>query len=202
MGLNAPMNTAPPIARLPDQPAENFEQLLEAVGKTQDREAFITLFKHFAPRIKSFLMKNYMSPEAADELAQETMLAVWGKAGSYNPARAKASTWIYTIARNKRIDSLRKTGREPIVDYDPIWVEDDKPGPSARLLAKDEHGTIGEALKTLPKDQSELLYKSFFEGKAHGEIAEETGLPLGTVKSRIRAALKRLRSNEQLEALQ
>lgn len=182
--------------------APDFNALLVSVGENQDREAFIVLFEHFAPRVKSFLMKNGMNPETADELAQETMLAAWDKAGMYNPAKAKASTWIYTIARNKRIDFLRKDSRDMSVDYDPVWVEDDAPDPRAQAIASNEQETIEKALESLPEDQSTLLHKSFFEGKSHAQIAEETGIALGTVKSRIRAALMKLRADETVEALQ
>ena len=201
MGLNAGMNAAASETATAEK-APDFNALLVAVGKSQDRSAFIQLFEHFAPRVKSFLMKNNMNPETADELAQETMLAVWDKAQMYNPSKAKASTWIYTIARNKRIDFIRKDSRDMSVDYDPIWVEDDAPSPRQNVIEQDEQEKLKTALEDLPSDQSELIYKSFFEGKSHAQISEETGIALGTVKSRIRAALMKLRADETVEALQ
>jgi len=179
----------------------SFEDMLSAVGRNQDRKAFIDLFEYFAPRIKSFMLKSGAAPDQADELAQETMLTVWNKAGSYNPKLAGASTWIFTIARNKRIDGLRKQNRpEPDPD-DPLMVRDDLPVPGEHLSRSEETHILSEAMKDLPEEQAELIRKSFFEDKTHQAIADETKLPLGTVKSRIRLALDRLRSDQKVKEL-
>ena len=178
-----------------------FNEMLSAVGKHKDKDAFIQLFEHFAPRIKSFLMKSGASPETADELAQETMLTIWNKAESYNPAQAAASTWIFTIARNKRIDALRRTKRHDPDPADPLLVEDAQPGPGQNALHREETRILSEAIKTLPDEQALLVRKSFFEDKSHAVIAEETGIALGTVKSRIRLALERLRKDNKIQSI-
>ena len=167
--------------------------LFERIAATKDKKAFVTLFEYFAPRLKSFLMKGGLSPQLAEEVIQETMLSVWRKAGSFNPAKASASTWIYTIARNKRIDMLRKLNRrtfdsleshmEP--DYEADLVENIQHEQNAQILKG--------AFKNLPEDQADLIRKAFYEDKTHQELAEELQLPLGTVKSRIRLGMERLR---------
>ncbi|MGZ9109192.1 MAG: sigma-70 family RNA polymerase sigma factor [Micavibrio sp.] len=178
----------------PDHSAsDSFETLLSAVGQQRDRDAFITLFNHFAPRLKSFLMKKGATPDHAEELAQETMLTVWNKAAGYDPKQAGASTWIFTIARNKRIDSLRKNNRVEFDSGDPAFVPDDiSPAPDRQVIDSDRTQQVAAALDTLPPEQADLIRKAYFEDKTHHEIASETKIPLGTVKSRLRLALERL----------
>lgn len=198
--LNMPMSlkqkaiedeTLPPAAK-EKQGEVTFDDLLVAIGKTRNRDAFIRVFEYFAPRVKSFLMKGGLTQELADELAQETMLSVWQKAAQYNPAQAAASTWIFTIARNKRIDYFRKAGRPEPDANDPLMnPETDMPDD---IVNRGEQGKLlAAALKKLPPEQAELVQKSFFEEKTHNDIAAEADIPLGTVKSRIRLALERLR---------
>jgi RNA polymerase sigma factor (sigma-70 family) len=173
---------------------DSFEDLLYNVGQKQDRTAFIQLFNHFAPRIKSFLMKGGARSEQAEELAQETMLNVWTKAGGYDPKQANASTWIFTIARNKRIDALRKTGRVQYDTNDPAYIPDDVTQSADKTVLNTERmAKIADVLKNLPPEQADLIRKAYFEDKTHMEIAAETKIPLGTVKSRLRLALDRLR---------
>jgi RNA polymerase sigma-70 factor (ECF subfamily) len=180
-----------------------FEDLLYDVGQNKNKDSFIRLFHYFAPRIKSFLMKGGAHESLADELAQETMLNIWNKAESYDPAKAAASTWIFTIARNKRIDALRKK-KFYSVDLDALPDMEDKtyrsPVQEVSDLQKTE--TIAQALESLPPEQADLIKRSYFEDKSHQEIADETGLPLGTVKSRIRIALKRLRESASIKNLE
>lgn len=184
-----------------DDNALSFEDMLIAVGKKKDKECFIDLFNHFAPRIKSFLMKGGLTPEIADELAQETMLAIWNKAHSFDPRQAAASTWIFTIARNKRIDHLRKVANYRTQSDEDMVFEDPSATPVENTSQKQETQRIKEALKTLPEEQLSLIKKSFFEDKSHAIIAKETGIPLGTVKSRIRLALDRLRGETGVKEL-
>ena len=169
------------------------EDLIVAIAKSADKQAFIQLFEYFAPRVKSFLMRGNTNPDLADELAQETMMAVWHKAGSFKPEQAKASTWIFTIARNKRIDAFRKMKR-PEPDIDNFSIEDENAArPDDNLDAMKNARALADAIKNLPEEQSILIRKSFFEEKTHSDIADELDLPLGTVKSRIRLALEKLR---------
>lgn len=172
----------------------DFNALLQAVGQYRDRAAFIALFQHFAPRLKSFLMKKGNTPEHAEELAQETMLSVWDKAPQYDPTRAGAGTWIFTIARNRHIDSLRRGSARPDIDIDdPAFIlADDSPAPDARVIEEDRAGKLAAAIQSLPPEQSDVIRKSFFEDMTHAQIAAETKIPLGTIKSRLRLALERL----------
>ena len=172
-------------------------QLILAVAARRDRESFRSLFFYFAPRVKSYLLRLGMSAPLADELAQETLLMVWRKAEQFDPGRASASTWIFTIARNLRIDQLRRGGQPP-GDYYPEEEPVASPGDEYSVVERMEK--ISAALKTLPGDQAEVIRLSFFEEKPHPAIAAQLGIPLGTVKSRLRLAMNRLRS--ALEELQ
>ncbi|MAO57174.1 MAG: RNA polymerase subunit sigma [Rhodospirillaceae bacterium] len=170
------------------------DQLLVAVATTRDRAAFRELFDYFAPRIKSFLMRQGLDAQAAEDVVQEAMVRVWQKAHQYDPAKARASTWMFTIARNLRVDFLRKSKRpEPNAD-DPALVPDAQPGGFALAAQAQDAARLKAALGDLPDEQRVVLELSFFEEMPHPEIAEHLGIPLGTVKSRIRLALKRVRS--------
>lgn len=180
-------------ARLSPSP-EAFEpaRLIRAIAETADREAFTGLFTHFAPRVKSYLTRLGAPAAAAEELAQETLLTVWRKAAQFDPARAGASTWIFTIARNLLIDALRRDRPAPTED-DPT---DSEPEPAADVVmfAAERDDRVRGALKALPREQVEVIELSFFAEAPHSEIAERLGLPLGTVKSRLRLAMGRLRA--------
>ncbi len=168
--------------------------MLLAIAESRDKQAFAALFSHFAPRLKSWLTSGGADEATAEELAQETMLTVWRRAGSYRPDRASPSTWIFTIARNKRIDRLRRQ-RRPTVALDAPGVERKPSGVrtySWDIIAGEEKRLV-EALAQLPAEQSELLRQVYVEDKSHRHIAAETGIALGTVKSRIRLAMQRLR---------
>ena len=174
----------------PDEAAD----LIQAIAERQDRAAFASLFRHYGPRVKAFLMRGGSDPETAQEVAQEAMIMVWRKAASFDRTRASAATWIYTIARNKRIDHLRRTGRPPIEAEDWLTIfapeEDDA---DKSVLAGQTYTRMKELLGGLSAEQLVVIQKAFFEDKTHTAIAEEMNLPLGTVKSRIRLALGRLR---------
>jgi len=168
--------------------------LIEAIALRRDRAAFADLFAYFGPRVKAWMLRAGSNPTAAEELAQETMLAVWQKARLFDPARAGASTWIFTIARNLRIDSLRRERHPSELMLD---TEDEAEGPmqADRVLAISQQETrIRSALTLLPPEQADVIRKAFFEDKVHAEIEKELGIPLGTVKSRLRLAMNRLRA--------
>jgi RNA polymerase sigma-70 factor, ECF subfamily len=177
---------SPGAMTLPDDKSP----LIVAVAARHDRESFQLLFLHFAPRVKSYLLRLGMAGQMADELAQETLLMVWRKADRFDPARASAATWIFTIARNLRIDHLRR-GKLPS-DY--YVAEEFTPSAGDDYLAAERDEKVSQALKTLPPDQAEVIRLSFFEEKPHPVIAAQLGIPLGTVKSRVRLAMNRLRA--------
>ncbi len=179
----------------------SYEDLIEKVAAERNQKAFINIFEHFAPRIKSFLLKSGMNEDAAEDVTLETMANVWNKASTYNREQSAASTWIFTIARNKKIDALRKTRRAEIYPEDPLLVQDERKDPDETAVQNSNAQALSEALKELPREQSDVLFKAYFEDKTHQAIAEETRLPLGTVKSRIRLALERLRKDERVKSI-
>jgi RNA polymerase sigma factor (sigma-70 family) len=165
--------------------------LMVRVRDRQDRAAFAALFRHFAPRVKGFLMKSGASATMAEECAQEVMATLWQKAHLFDPARASVATWVFTIARNKRIDALRKARRAEPEELD--WGPEPEPDQAEVMEAQEETDRLGRALAALPEKQRALIERAFYGDLSHSEIAEETGLPLGTIKSRIRLALDKLR---------
>ena len=181
-----------PNSPQPEHEKPDHEALLVKVGEKKDRDAFIALFTYFAPRVKSYMLKHGAPEAAAEEIVQNTFVTVWEKAGSYDPKKAAASTWIFTIARNKRIDALR---REKFVEVnsDDAALENASYETEEQYADKQDLDRLHHALAGLPPEQAELLRMSFFEDKSHQKIASETHLPLGTVKSRLRAAMERLR---------
>jgi RNA polymerase sigma-70 factor (ECF subfamily) len=175
----------------------NFNDLISFVARNRDKQAFISLFLHFAPRVKSFLMRGNMNENEAEELAQETMLMVWQKADQFNPMIATASTWIFTIARNKKIDRMRKN-RVVTLDIEDMIAAGQEPSaemPELDWSSGRMRTRLAEAIKTLPEDQATLVYKAFYEDLSHSEIAAKTQIPLGTVKSRLRMGMARLRAS-------
>lgn len=175
--------------------AEELIGLIDAVAREQDRNAFARLFGYFAPRVKSFLMRSGLEDSAAEEVAQEVMIAVWRKASYFDPAKAGASTWIFTIARNLKIDRLRRT-RSRTADnvLDPSEEPEISPSGEQIILVAEREDGVRKALESLPGDQAAIVRLSFFAEKPHAAIAQELGIPLGTVKSRARLALNRLRT--------
>jgi len=175
-----------------DLRADDPAALIIAIARSGDRSAFARLFTHFAPRVKSYMLRLGAPPEAAEELAQEAMLSVWRKAALFDPARAGASTWIFAIARNLRIDAVRRE-RRPKIEDDPTDAPAAEPAAEAVVEAREAEARLREAVTVLPPDQAEVVRLSFFQDKPHSEIARDLDLPLGTVKSRLRLALARLR---------
>ncbi len=173
---------------------DEWSQCLQIIAEKRDRAAFARLFKHFAPLVKAFAMSG--SPLAAahaDELVQEVMLKVWQKADGFNPRKAAASTWIYTIARNCRTDMYRRLQKfdTPLAAED-IWVEQEEEEPFVAVQQRRNAQRVKDMLKELPMEQSQILAKVYMEGKSHSEVAEDLQLPLGTVKSRVRLAMQKL----------
>jgi RNA polymerase sigma-70 factor (ECF subfamily) len=184
-------NKEPAIAQ-----AERWEARLAAIAARQDRQAFAELFAHFAPRVKSYLQRTGASEGQAEEVAQETMLSVWRKATLFDAASAGAATWIFTIARNSRIDAIRRERRGGAIrvwEVDAEFEIDPAPAADAQLAAGQSEARVREALAQLSGDQLRVVKMSFFEDIAHADIARTLAIPLGTVKSRLRLAMKRLR---------
>lgn len=168
--------------------------LLLAVARDGNRAAFSTLFAYYAPKVKSLALCMGADAATAEEVAQETLLTVWRRAATFDPARAAASTWIYAIARNGIIDRLRRQSRPALRPEDLVHQAQDDPSPDRRIDDERTASRLRAELANLPAEQAEVLRTFYFEGKSHGRIAEELDLPLGTVKSRIRLALSRLRA--------
>jgi RNA polymerase sigma-70 factor, ECF subfamily len=176
---------------------ERWASLIEAVAARQDRLAFSTLFEHFAPLVKTFMRRSGVTEASADELAQETLLMVWRKASLFDPSTVGAAAWIFTIARNLRIDELRRGRRGGVTetsDVDAEFQVDESPGPDSHVAAAQAETRVRVALAELSVEQRRVLELSFYEEKAHGEIARILQIPLGTVKSRSRLAMNRLRN--------
>lgn len=157
----------------------------------RDQAAFADVFRHFAPRVKAFLLKSGLSDALADECTQEVMATLWRKAHLFDPTRASMSTWIFTIARNRKIDILRKSRRPEPEDLP--WGPEEEPDQADVITLRQETQQLSAALAQLPKEQKDLVEKAYFGDLSHSQIAAETGLPLGTIKSRIRLAIEKLR---------
>ena len=164
---------------------------MRRIAAHRDQAAFIEVFEHFAPRVKAFLMKSGATASIAEDCAQDVMVTLWNKAHLFDPARASVATWIFTIARNRRIDALRKERRPEPEDLP--WGPEAEPDQLDVLSMQQESEQLAKALRSLPDKQRELIEKAYFGDLSHSEIAADTGLPLGTIKSRIRLALDRLR---------
>jgi RNA polymerase sigma-70 factor (ECF subfamily) len=170
---------------------EEWVSLIERVRSNQDKAAFARIFRHFAPRVKAFLMKSGASETIAEECTQEVMATLWAKSNMFDPSRASVSTWIFTIARNKKIDVLRRQRRPEPEDLP--WGPEAEPDQEDVITLQQESEKLVRAIAELPEKQRELIERAYFGDLSHGDIAEQTGLPLGTIKSRIRLALERLR---------
>lgn len=157
----------------------------------QDQAAFAELFAHFAPRVKGFLIKSGADGSLSEECAQEVLATCWHKAHMFDPTRASVATWIFTIARNRKIDVLRKQRRPEPEDLG--WGPEEEPDQADVLALQQESEQLGRAIDALPETQRQLIQQAYFGDLSHSEIAAKTGLPLGTIKSRIRLALERLR---------
>lgn len=167
---------------------------IEKVAQGRDQQAFRTLFLTFGPKVKAMMLRCGADAETAEEIAQETMIAVWRKAHLFAANKGSVSTWIYTIARNLRIDRIRR--------HHPVWqayddgfheLPSEDELPEARIAREQEEASVLAALDTLPPEQRQVIQLAFVDGLSHSQIAEKLRLPLGTVKSRVRLAYQKLR---------
>jgi RNA polymerase sigma factor (sigma-70 family) len=174
---------------------EHFNNLVQAVAERQDKDAFAELFHYFAPRLNSYLQRSGSSTAQSEEIVQDTLLVLWQKAALFHPEKANLGTWLYRVARNRRIDLMRRGSGGITVEIDDMLTESlaDTTDIEGALQQSQREDTVRIAMKVLPPEQLDLVKLSFYEGLSHGDIAEKTGIPLGTVKSRLRLAFTRIR---------
>lgn len=170
------------------------ERLMKRISEFRDKTAFQELYRLYAPRLKGFFLKAGCESDVAEEISQETMISVWRKAAMFDPAKAKFSTWLFTVARNKRIDLIRRQNRPQIDETMYLATVEPIEMPDEQVSQIHDRAQVEAILKYLPAEQLHVLKMAFFEEKSHQMIADETGIPLGTIKSRIRLALGRLKT--------
>ena len=175
----------------------HFAALAARVAQARDREAFAELFDHFAPRLNGYLQRMGTGVQLAEEITQDTMIVLWNKSHLFDPAKSSMSTWLFRVARNRRIDLLRRDKSDRIDPNDPIFHPPEPEPADAGMDAVQRDERVRAAMARLRPEQLDLIRQAFFDGRSHSEIADATGLPLGTVKSRIRLAFKKLK--EELE---
>ncbi|MEM7006749.1 MAG: sigma-70 family RNA polymerase sigma factor [Pseudomonadota bacterium] len=178
-------------------PQYGFADCLDRVAKQRSRPDFKIIFEHFAPRVKSFLLKRGAEDIQVEELTQEIMATVWVKAGQYDRDQAAVSTWIFRIARNRQIDQLRRDRRPELDPKEPLLQPVAQSCPESAIFKSEDQAKLRAELRRLPDEQLRLLKASFYDGLPHAEIAERFDIPLGTVKSRIRLAFSKLRDRLQ-----
>jgi RNA polymerase sigma-70 factor (ECF subfamily) len=170
-----------------------FARHIRAIVERRDQASFIALFDYYAPRVKAYLKRLGATESLAEDLSQEVMLTVWRKAASYDPSKAAVGTWIFTIARNLRIDAIRRERRPELDADDPTFAPSAATSPELEIDTARQQERVRTALRELPEDQAKVVSLAFYDGKSHGEIATQLAIPLGTVKSRLRLAFRRVR---------
>jgi len=179
---------------------ERMRKNLVAIGSHKDEAAFADLYAHFSGRIKSFLIGKGLQEDIAEELTQEIMLIVWRRAESYDPEKAAPSTWLFTIARNRRIDYLRGNSRVEVeLDDEMLETDDERPTQADHVELAQQSSRLNSAMLTLPQEQLQVMHLSYFKGQSHGDIATWLQLPIGTVKSRIRLAMQAIRAEMETQ---
>ena len=179
--------------KYPAQRHHRLDDLLTAVGDDQDSDAFATLFDYFQPRVQAQMVRGGMPPFAAADIAQDVMEAIWCKAHHFDRSKSAASTWVFSIARNRSVDVRRRTREHVFVDADLSLIPDDNADHEAGMDAAQRQHHVHSALDALPMDQFKIVQLAFFEGLSHSTIAARTRIPVGTVKSRLRLAFSRMR---------
>lgn len=173
---------------------DRFADLMEAVAIYKDKAAYGELFAYYGPRVKAYLMRLGADNALAEELAQDVMVTVWRKADLFDRTQASVSTWLFRVARNKRIDAIRRTTKPELDPNDPLLLPSAPPAADSLITGAERDQLVRAAIVDLPEEQRQLLHQAFYDGLSHREIAEQTGTPLGTVKSRLRLAFLKLRS--------
>jgi RNA polymerase sigma-70 factor (ECF subfamily) len=177
----------------PGATSSQFAELVQAIVERRDQASFAALFDYYGPRVKAYLRRLGANDGLAEDIVQEAMLTVWRKADSYDPAKAAVGTWIFTIARNLRIDALRRDRHRDLDPTDPLLAPEPAILPDREVETAREEAQVRAALQALPEDQAKIVNLAFYDGKSHGEIAASLAIPLGTVKSRLRLAFRRVR---------
>jgi RNA polymerase sigma-70 factor (ECF subfamily) len=180
---------------LAEEDRMRFADLLVAVAEKQDRAAFSELFAYYAPRVKSYLMRLGSDNAQAEEISQDVMVTVWRKASLFDRSQASASTWIFRIARNRRIDVFRRTKKPDLDPEETMLLPSGVEAPDAQVDAMETEARVRAAMKDLPGEQLQSLQLSFYEGLSHSEIAAKLDVPLSTVKSRIRMAFRKMKAD-------
>lgn len=175
------------------QGQEEFADLARRVAEMRDRKAFEALFDHFAPRLNGYLQRLGLERGEAEDMAQEVMAVLWHKAELFDPAKSSLSTWLYRIARNRRIDAARRERSRVLDPQEPMLLPSEPEPIDDEIDSRQRDERVRVALAALPEEQLELVRMAFFLGLSHSQIAERADLPLGTVKSRIRLAFQRMR---------
>ncbi|WP_461518845.1 sigma-70 family RNA polymerase sigma factor [Porticoccus sp.] len=191
-GDNVDNVVAMKVEATPEAQGNDWSAMLAELGQSRGRQLFIQLFRHFAPRIKGYIIRLGLTEATAEELTQETMLSLWRKAHLYNRDKAAASTWIYTLARNQSIDWMRKQ-KYPEYDLESWHRDEGEPLQESEAEQSIVSDRVALAIHQLPDNQAQVIYMSFYEGRTHSEIAERLSIPLGSVKSRIRLAAEKLK---------
>jgi len=182
-----------PAAAVMAEDSAAFADLVERIAAHADRAAFTRLFSYYGPRVKGYLLRLGLEAAQAEELTQDVMVAVWRKAASFDRRQASAATWIFRIARNRRIDVLRQERRAKLDAHDPAFQPAAETAPDAAAQASERETMVRRAMAELPPEQRELIREAFYEDRSHRQIADATGMPLGTVKSRLRLAMAKLK---------
>jgi RNA polymerase sigma-70 factor, ECF subfamily len=203
-GLTGSPNPASPNASgksgtLSERERDVFSDLMERVAAHKDKVAYGQLFSYYGPRVKAYLLRLGADDALAEELAQEVMVIVWRKAELFDRTQASVSTWLFRIARNKRIDAIRRTKKPELDPNDPLLLPSAPMAPDNLMSGAQRDQLVRDAMVDLPAEQKLLLQQAFYEGLSHREIADQTGTPLGTVKSRLRLAFLKLRAKLEPE---
>jgi RNA polymerase sigma-70 factor, ECF subfamily len=194
MGPKGRSDARPAGETLSEADRERFADLLVSVAVKQDRTAYAELFGYYAPRVKSYLMRLGAEGSQAEEITQDVMVTVWRKANLFDRKQASVSTWIFRVARNRRIDVFRRTKRPDLDPEETMILPAGVEAPEERIEAQETEIRVREAMKDLPEEQLQLLRLAFYDGLSHREIAQKLDVPLGTVKSRIRLAFGKMKS--------
>lgn len=183
-----------PVSTVDAEQRARHAACMAAIANERSKSAFAEIFAFFAPRVKSYMLRLGASDSEAEELAQDVMATVWQKAGLYDASLASVSTWVFRVARNRRVDALRRANKPELSPEDPMLRPPEIETPDEMVARGEMEGIVRTELEKLPQDQLLLLRAAFYDGLSHSEIARAFNLPLGTVKSRIRLAFLRLRS--------